>query len=249
MDTYVADVPNVTAGAYDKNNVLITASASASATSNISYGRAHGVAYNLALQSASDLAQSLVNKQNIHTEDENNTKLRIGFFSSSSMLLSPRHYRQLNKIFKSLDVSKFAVVYGGGQKGMMGQVGQLAVNNNLSLYAYDSVQFGASQYSEAQVVEFNSLVPRENVLINNTDVTVILPGGYGTLMELFWASTLNNIGERQKKVIIWNVNGYYTGLITFLLSDKFQQNPKRTLEYNKIVVCNTYTDVLLNLKN
>jgi uncharacterized protein (TIGR00730 family) len=249
MKTYFAHVPSVTGCGYDKNNVLITASASASASSNISYSRAYDLAYNLALQNANDLAQSLVNTQNIYIDNNNKFKIRVGFFCSASQLLSPEYYEQLNIILKNLPNSKYVIIYGGGKDGIMGQVGQLAINNHLSLYAYDSIQFNESQYSQAYVKEYDSLVPRENALINNTDISVILPGAYGTLMELFWMATLNNVGETQRKIIIWNINNYYTLLIKFLTSKQFQQSSKDTLIYNKIIVCNTYEEVLFNIKN
>ena len=188
-------------------------------------------------------------KKNVNRISFSKKQTRIGFFCKSGDILSPQQYYQLNAVFKHLNKSEYAIVYGGGKDGIMGQVGQLAINNELLLHAIDSTQFNESQYSEAHVTLYDTLVSRENVIINNTDIAIILPGHYGTLMELFWLATLNNIHVTKKKIIIWNMDDYYTTLIEFLNSNKFQSNDSTSLLANGIVVCNTYQEVLFNIKN
>jgi len=151
-------------------------------------------------------------------------------------------------LMKNLNKSTYAIVYGGSKDGIMGQVGKLAIKNELSLHAIDSSQFNDSQYSQAHVTIYNTLIPRENAFINDIDIAIVLPGVYGTLMELFWLVTLNNVHQTNKKIIIWNMDGYYTTLIEFLESNKFQAGPDVGFRSNRIVVCDTYKEVLLNIK-
>ena len=237
--TYYADVNDVIGCAYDENNKLITQSASASATSNISYSDAYNLAYQLALQKATNLAVSMANISNIYIKNTNN-KIKVGFFCSAISLLSQKYYDQLNIILRNLDNTVYEIVYGGGNQGIMGQVGKLSIENNLSLYAYDSCQFNDTQYPEAYVKIYDSYILKENALINNTNIGVVLPGQYGTILELFWLADLNNINQTKRKIIIWNIDNYFKFLIDFLESDSFQQgNPQESLVYNGIIICNT----------
>jgi predicted Rossmann-fold nucleotide-binding protein len=69
-------------------------------------------------------------------------------------------------------------------------------------------------------------------------------------MELFLVATLNNIKNTNKKIIIWNIDNYYNLLIDFINSEQFQQGDStKTLNYNNIIICDTYEDVLYNIIN
>jgi uncharacterized protein (TIGR00730 family) len=53
-------------------------------------------------------------------------------------------------------------------------------------------------------------------LFDKADVAVILPGGMGTMDELFEMLTWNNLNIHQKKVIVLNWEGYYAPLISMM---------------------------------
>ena len=112
-------------------------------------------------------------------------KTKVGFFGGLGISLTAQQYSQLDMLMQNLNKSKYAIVYGGSKNGILGQVGKSAIKNGLSLYAIDSSQFNESQYTQAHVTMYNTLIPRENALLNNVDIAIVLPGGYGTLMELF----------------------------------------------------------------
>lgn len=188
-------------------------------------------------------------KKFINQKIGDTNKINIGFFcGAAGTSITAQQYYHLDMLMQNLNKSTYAIVYGGSKDGIMGKVGKLAIKNGLSLYAIDSSQFNDSQYSQAHVTIYNTLIPRENVFINDIDIAIVLPGVYGTLMELFWLVTLNNVHQTNKKIIIWNMDGYYTTLIEFLESNKFQAGPNVSFRSNRIVVCDTYKEVLLNIK-
>lgn len=188
-------------------------------------------------------------KKFVNQKMSDTNKTNIGFFcGAAGTSLTAQQYYHLDMLMKNLNKSTYAIVYGGSKDGIMGQVGKLAIKNGLSLHAIDSSQFNDSQYSQAHVTIYNTLIPRENAFINDIDIAIVLPGVYGTLMELFWLITLNNVHQTNKEIIIWNMDGYYTTLIEFLESNKFQAGPDVGFRSNRIVVCDTYKEVLLNIK-
>ena len=57
---------------------------------------------------------------------------------------------------------------------------------------------------------------RKQWLIGESDVMIVLPGSAGTLDEAFSAIASNTFGMHKKKVIFWNIDGFYDKLFEFL---------------------------------
>lgn len=168
-------------------------------------------------------------------------KIKIGFFSDATRRFTRQEYLNMNTLLKNLNNDAYSIAYGGGKDGIMGQVGELAIKNNFSLYAFNYTQFKDREYPEAHVTLYDDFISREKALINFTDIAIVLPGRDCTLMELFWLSSLNDNqkfnNKASKKIIVWNIDGYYDQLIHFLNS----------IEIVSIIICNTYQEILYNI--
>lgn len=126
---------------------------------------------------------------------------------------------------------KHRLVYGGGMAGLMGAAadGALASNGQVlgvlpKLLA--DLEVGHSGIQTLLTVD--SMAERKSILLNESDIFVILPGGLGTLDELFEVLTANTLGFMNKPVIILNSNGYYTELLGWLetiAARKFSRKP------------------------
>lgn len=123
------------------------------------------------------------------------------------------------------------LVYGGGMAGLMGATadGVLASNGTVlgvlpKLLAEKEV--GHCGIQTLKTVD--SMAERKDILLSESDVFVILPGGLGTLDELFEVLTANSLGFMNKPVIILNSNGYYSELLGWLetiAARKFSRKP------------------------
>ena len=60
------------------------------------------------------------------------------------------------------------------------------------------------------------LTDRKQCLMDESEIMIVLPGSVGTLDEAFCALSANTFGMNDKKVIFWNINGYYDLLFQFL---------------------------------
>jgi uncharacterized protein (TIGR00730 family) len=61
-----------------------------------------------------------------------------------------------------------------------------------------------------------NLSDRKDIMLQESDVMVALPGGIGTLDEVFHVMAACSIGYHQKKVIFYNVEGFWNDLLAFL---------------------------------
>jgi uncharacterized protein (TIGR00730 family) len=84
---------------------------------------------------------------------------------------------------------------------------------------------------------------RKLLLYEKCDVAVILPGGMGTMDELFEMLTWNNLKIHNKKVYILNANGYYNALIT-LLDSMNQQGFMYENWRERMIICESVEEMI-----
>ena len=84
-------------------------------------------------------------------------------------------------------------------------------------------------------------------MVRESDVLVALPGGVGTLDEIFHVVAAASIGYHTKKVILYNIDGFWDGMISFLNELEEKHFSRRPLE-NFYSVANTLDELKEQLK-
>ena len=123
------------------------------------------------------------------------------------------------RLGKCLAERKMTLVYGGAQVGLMGTLadsvlasgGQVVGIIPQTLNQPNLVHQGLTRL---EVVD--SLHERKSRMLALGDGLMALPGGFGTLEELFEALAWCQLKFHQKPCGVLNVNGYYDGLMSFL---------------------------------
>ena len=111
------------------------------------------------------------------------------------------------------------LVYGGGRVGLMGAIADAVVAagghvTGVIPRALASKEVAHDALSELIVTE--SMHTRKNIMADRADAFVALPGGIGTLEELFEVWTWSQLGFHEKPCGVLNVEGYFDGLIGFI---------------------------------
>lgn len=145
--------------------------------------------------------------------------INLGIFSGSKKASHFEDLRvKLTQLGRQLDPSRYTVVYGGGTSGVMGIVPSIFAQQGGQVLAIDwqrfTEKFGFIEFGETQIYE--RFDDRQSALIAKSDVVLVLPGGIGTLSELFHILTLNDIGVSKTPVIIFNYNGIYDDILRFI---------------------------------
>ena len=140
------------------------------------------------------------------------------------------------------------LIYGGGSTGLMGIVADAALSFGgkvIGIIPEILEKKEKSHIGISKLIVTKDMHERKKLLFHYGDVAVVLPGGYGTLDELFEMVTWNNLSIHDKRIFILNTNGFYNHLIThiesmhkagFLYSNPFDsiiilQNPEDILDY------------------
>jgi uncharacterized protein (TIGR00730 family) len=111
------------------------------------------------------------------------------------------------------------LVYGGGNKGLMGAVanGCLAQGGKvIGIMPKLLLEWEAQHTGLTELIITEDMHERKRILYEKADAGLVLPGGMGTLDELFEMLTWNNLKIHNKKVFILNIDGYYNALIHLL---------------------------------
>ena len=111
------------------------------------------------------------------------------------------------------------LVYGGGRAGLMGAVADAALANGARVVGVipESLmqrELGHTGLSELHVVQ--TMHERKRLMAERSDAFLALPGGIGTLEELFEVWTWRQLGYHDKPVGLLNSGGYYDKLLDFV---------------------------------
>jgi hypothetical protein len=111
------------------------------------------------------------------------------------------------------------VVYGGGSVGLMNQVAQGGLDASGEVIGVIPEKLLALELGRADLTRLDVVTgmhARKQRMAELSDAFIALPGGYGTLEELFEVTTWTQLEYHRKPVGLLNVNGYYDGLVMFL---------------------------------
>lgn len=144
---------------------------------------------------------------------------RICIFCGSNKGTDPAFAEVARGIGEHLARSGIGVVYGGGKIGIMGEVADAALRAGGQVFGVIpqklwDVEVGHDGLTELFVVD--SMHARKMMMAQLSDAFVALPGGFGTLEELFEATTWMQLGYHRKPVGLVNAGGYYDHLLAFL---------------------------------
>jgi len=131
------------------------------------------------------------------------------------------------------------LVYGGGNKGLMGAVanGCLAEGGKvIGIMPKLLLEWEAQHTGLTELIITQTMHDRKKILYEKGDAAIVLPGGMGTLDELFEMLTWNNLKIHNMKVFLLNIDGYYDALIHLL--DKMDTNGFMYDNWkDRIIVC------------
>ena len=144
---------------------------------------------------------------------------RICVFAGSSLGAKVDYAVAAKSLGRSLVFRDMAVVYGGGDIGLMGILAESVLAEGGEIVgvipqALLNRDVGHEFLTELRVV--SSMHERKEQMSEMADGFIVLPGGLGTLEEFFEIVTWAQLGIHHKPVGLMNVGGYYDRLLEFL---------------------------------
>jgi uncharacterized protein (TIGR00730 family) len=148
----------------------------------------------------------------------NNIK-RLAVYCGSSAGVDPAFADAARTLGLAMAERGIGLVYGGGRLGLMGIVADTVLEAGGEAYGVIPQALIDLEVAHTGVTELHRVAgmhERKAKMTELTDAFVALPGGIGTLDELFEAWTWNALGYHAKPFCLLNIGGFWDGLIGFM---------------------------------
>lgn len=144
---------------------------------------------------------------------------KIAIFCSASDNIAPVFAEKACELGAWMGRNKKTLVYGGANIGLMECIARAAKENGATVIGVVPTKLEERGRVSTWIdVTFrtDNLSDRKDLMLNESEVVVALPGGVGTLDEVFHVMAAATLDYHRKKVIFYNINGFWNGVIDFL---------------------------------
>ncbi|WP_326525415.1 TIGR00730 family Rossman fold protein [Sphingomonas sp.] len=144
---------------------------------------------------------------------------RLAIYCGSATPTDPVYIENARYVGRTLAERGIGVVYGGGRLGLMGAVADAALaagGEVIGVIPQALVDAEVAHRGCTELHVVGTMHQRKQAFTDLSDGFITLPGGTGTMDELWEAMSWAQIGYHAKPVGLLNVAGYYDGLIEFV---------------------------------
>ncbi|WP_436898334.1 TIGR00730 family Rossman fold protein [Acinetobacter gyllenbergii] len=170
----------------------------------------------------------------------------ICVFCGSSLGNDPIYQQMAEATGQAIAAQGQTLVYGGGRSGLMGVVANSALQAGGRVIgvipeALVDRELAHTGLTELHIV--NNMHERKTKMAELSDAFVALPGGAGTLEEIFEQWTWSQLGIHQKPCAFLNVDGFYDGLIQ-MIQGSVERGFSQERFVDKLIVAGQIEDIL-----
>lgn len=144
---------------------------------------------------------------------------RLAVYCGSSTGKDPVYADAARALGSAMVARNIDLVYGGGRLGLMGIIADTILQGGGNVYGVIPEMLRGHEVAHTGLSELHivdTMHERKAKMTELTDAFIALPGGIGTLDELFEAWTWNALGYHAKPFGLLNINNYWDSLVTFL---------------------------------
>ena len=143
----------------------------------------------------------------------------IAVFCGSSDAVNPAYKSAAHSLGVLLGEEGIEVVYGGGKVGLMGALadGALAVGGSvIGVIPHKLMNLELGHRGCTELITTDGMHVRKKMMSDRAEAFIAMPGGYGTMEELFEAVTWTQLNYQDKPVGLLNIRGYFDPMLAWL---------------------------------
>ena len=172
--------------------------------------------------------------------------MKIGIFCSANNNIDPDFFRLTEELGKWMGRNGHDLVYGGCDLGLMECIARSvhrAGGRTIGMIPTILEKNGrVSDYVDVNV-SCDNLSDRKQLIMAQADIFIALPGGIGTLDEIFTVAASHTIGYHHKMVVLYNMKGFWNSTIA-LLNDMQERGLIRGKWSDFIAVANDFESLV-----
>jgi len=147
------------------------------------------------------------------------TPYSVCVYCGSRAGIDPSYTKAAQDLGRGLAQQNWRLVYGAGDVGLMGTVANAAQAEGaetLGIIPQHLVDMEVGKTDLTSYIVTETMHERKKVMFMNCNAVVVLPGGAGSLDELFEVLTWRQLGLHTKPIILLNVAGYWDPLLALI---------------------------------
>ena len=140
-------------------------------------------------------------------------------FCGSRDGLDPKYKNDAVELGYLISKAKLKIVYGGGSTGLMGALAASAQKSNCNILGVipdHLMQKEVGNKNLNNLVITKDMHERKNLMYDESDAFIVLPGGVGTLDEFFEIVTWSQLGLHKKPILLINTNNFWDKLLDLI---------------------------------
>jgi len=158
---------------------------------------------------------------------------------------------QAHLLGKALVKNNIDLIYGGTDVGLMGELANTILKEKGKVIGVipDFIKnFKLAHQNLTELIIVESMHERKAKMEAISDGFIALPGGFGTLEELFEVLTMSQLNLHQKPVALFNINEYYNDLLSMMKS-MVEKGFLQQINLDMLIVANNIDDLLNKMNN
>lgn len=177
--------------------------------------------------------------------------LRLCVYCGSKSGRGQRYVRLAQNLAEQMVAHRIDLVYGGGDVGLMGEVSRQVMHHGGRAYGVIPRGLFAKEVASrgiTRLYKVKDMHERKAKMEKLSEAFVAIPGGYGTMDELFEIITWNQIGIHQKPVFLLNAFGFYNPLLQ-QLRQMVREGFVSEDHLKQLIVCRSVAELMRRLKS
>lgn len=145
--------------------------------------------------------------------------MNIAIYCGSSFGKDKIYNKKAKELINYLAKKDVIIVYGGSTSGLMGTISEEAMNSGLEVHGVITHNLADKEIENkaiSKIYKVSNIRERKAKMDELSDSFIAIPGGFGTLEEISEVFTSIQIGTHTKPCALYNINGYFDKLISFL---------------------------------
>lgn len=176
---------------------------------------------------------------------------RITVFCGSSNGFDKDYSKYARLLGESFVKNKLDLVYGGTDVGLMGEIANTVLKGGGKVIGVipDFIKnFKLAHEKLTELIVVESMHERKAKMEDLSDGFIALPGGFGTLEELFEVLTMSQLTLHKKPVALFNIKGYYNDLLS-MMGNMVEKGFLQQVNLDMLIVADNIDDLIKRMND
>jgi len=176
---------------------------------------------------------------------------KIAVFCGSSNGFDTEIPKQARLLGEAFIQNNFDLIYGGTDVGLMGEIANTVLEKGgkaIGVIPHFIKEFKLAHENLSELIIVETMHERKAKMEELSDGFIALPGGLGTLEELFEVLTMSQLSLHEKPVALFNINGYYDDLLS-MMDNMVAKGFLQQINLDMLIISDNIDDLLEKMKN